>query len=131
MGQSPVNCTFEEFDHFSQIFSVSKYIEERNLIIIQWLVDTIEPLLSFRLTAIFSRLNMLKKPSKRDPQQLVCVEKMLLFLVSKKRLWPSYKMKELCKKYVFSITTLCWPFRRCKNHHQKGSSGMPILPSHC
>ena len=52
---SPVNCTFEEFELFSQIFSVSKYIEDRNLIIIQWLVDTIEPLLSFRQTAIFSR----------------------------------------------------------------------------
>merc|ERR1739838_1250421 len=70
----------------------------RNLIIIQWLVDTIEPLLSFRQTAIFSRLNMLKKPSKRDPQQLVSEEKMLLFLVSKKRLWPSFKTKELCQK---------------------------------
>merc|ERR1711935_1072589 len=91
---------------FSQIFSVSKYIEERNLNIIQWLVDTIEPLLSFRPTAIFSRLNMLKKPSKRDPQQLGFVEKMLLFLVWKKRLWPSYKTKELCKKSVFSITML-------------------------
>merc|ERR1712110_122390 len=89
-----------------KFFSVSKYIEERNLIIIQWLVDTIEPLLSFRQTAIFSRLNMLKKPSKRDPQQLVSEEKMLLFLVSKKRLWPSFKTKELCKKSVFSITML-------------------------
>merc|ERR1711935_684333 len=89
-----------------KFFSVSKYIEERNLIIIQWLVGTIEPLLSFHQTAIFSRLNMLKKPSKRDPQQLVCVEKMLLSLVSKKRLWPSYRTKELCKKSVFSITML-------------------------
>merc|ERR1711935_907928 len=97
MGQSPVNCTFKEFEHSVKFFSVSKYIEERNLIIIQWLVGTIEPLLSFRLTAICSRLNMLKKPLKRDPQQLVCVEKMLLSLVSKKRLWPSYRTKELQK----------------------------------
>merc|ERR1711997_446706 len=95
--QSPVNCTFEEFELFSQIFSVSKYIEDRNLINIQWLVDTIEPLLSFRQTVIFSRWNMLKKPSKRDPQQLVSEAKTLLFLVSKKGCGQATRRKNCAK----------------------------------